>query len=96
MQPVTVYLPIDLDSGPYCPPHCIGNLGNRKTCIVFWQDLTKARDAAGKPLRHATGFKYKKCGNCIRAVKKSMEAPPLPQKIITVKWYPPPDIFPPE
>lgn len=90
MLPETVYLPIDIDSGPYCPPTCVGNWSRRTVCAVFWEDLHKARHPQGKPMRNTTGYLYKKCGACLQAVKNS---PPEKGKTIAVKWRPPPDIF---
>lgn len=94
MQPVTVYLPIDLDSGPHCPPDCVGNWKHHSTCAVFWADLTRAVDKRGKPLRNHTGFTYNKCEDCIRAVRQANIETASPVKKTTIrKWRPSPDIL---
>lgn len=93
MEPTTIYLPIDIDSGPYCPHGCIGNWNRKSTCAVFWQDSSKARDQQGRPLRNLSGYVYRKCADCAEMVGKSTQVIPDARKTITVKWRPPPDIF---
>lgn len=89
MPMVTVYIPIQLDSGLFCPGVCLGNQKVKSRCMVFWRDLSRAKGVKS-PTR---GYVDKKCNDCLDLIHDTQANNNAARRTRPLIWRPKPDVF---